>query len=170
MGRVQHENGVYASVIRYCGLDRGNKLLLIFEHTRALRPLSDERLEDEFRHLKQAMPDLRRDTFDDFLSANQEPRRLRDDLDLGAKYELITEEERERRHEQGPPYLSHDTSSLLMFSRVGFNAVMGQALVAFYQVEWLGCDGRYFFDGRYFVASWHEDAWACQQDLPIWGS
>jgi hypothetical protein len=104
------------------------EIIVIMDHTRA--HYGGKELEESFTRIKENTIGIEDKTINDYIDANAESHLLRNDLDLGFTYIIISEEERrEIMHSRemllGP---SHNRGTIT-FSRVGFTSERDQALV-----------------------------------------
>lgn len=92
------------------------------------------------------------ETLESYVERNQEPSQLSPDMDLGVDYVLLSTEEAFQGSDQ-----------YFMFSRVGFNQALDQALVYVADVA-----GPLAGSGSYFLMEKKEGQWSVKQSIMVW--
>ena len=141
------EVAVYAAVLAQ---DYGASFYVICDHTRAF-PVEDPDASEDLAYLQTEIPDLPIEMVASFCVRSATPYPLPPNMDLGAPYKLISQQELDaifsaedmggwqRFHEKYPKALGE-----IYFSRVGFNATEDKALLRWrFQADWLSGDGGF---------------------------
>jgi hypothetical protein len=164
---LDDEYAVYAALIESRYLKEGVDLIVIRAQT-TFFPLGPDVTAEQ---VSETIPGLQEETYDDFLSVNEEPVPLDPSLDLGFDYTLVSLQDLEEF--LGGGAWSYDafyerfpnSQGLMEFSRVGFNLSHNQALVYVgNQYDLLGGEG-------YYVLLRKEGGdWLVDSDLLLWVS
>jgi hypothetical protein len=133
---------VYSALIKDMYVNERVNLLVIETTDECPKPsednkASDENVEQMRRELVKALPGLERGTVEDFLAQSNKCEPLGRQFDIPISYVLVTNKEIERLFRKGGVgggwkrfYGEYqDSSGIISFSNVGFNAEMNQAFV-----------------------------------------
>lgn len=102
--------------------------------------------------IKSNFKELSTETADSYVERNKEPGQLSPDMDLGVDYVLLSREEAFQGSEE-----------YFMFSRVGFNQALDQALVYVGDVA-----GPLAGSGSYFLMQKKDGQWTVKQSIMVW--
>lgn len=128
----KEEYAVYTALIESTSVSENTKQVLIVDQTRDDRP---EALYQFLADLQKSVP-LEPELVASFKERNQQPLQIEPSLELGVKYQLLSQEQIDELYPQDEAsgwklfYQKYpDTVGFLYLSRAGFNADLSQALV-----------------------------------------
>ncbi len=119
-------------------------------------------------YIKTGLKNVTDETVDNFLERNAQPSQLSPDMDLGVDYVLLTEEELAQISSQ-PNWgevLSQKypgANGYTIFSRVGFNNTLDQALIYVGNVG-----GPLMGSGSYFLMEKQNGEWVIKEEIMVW--
>jgi len=130
--------------------------------------ISDDRPQETVDYIKSGMKDVSKETLDHFTERNRQPGQLSPNMDLGVDYILINTQElakltrqpnwREVLNEQYP-----NAGGYLVFSRVGFNHTLDQALIYV-----AGIAGPWMGSGSYYLMEKKDGEWIIKEQIMAW--
>ena len=171
---------VYSALIRDMYLEEGVRLLVI-QHAEVCPASNDEAPDEKVEDMRRQMdeyaikelPELKRETIDDFHAKAKQCSPFRKQLDIPIKYTLVSAKDLESLFPKGEFdrawrrfYSKYPNSSgIISFSNVGFNAEMNQALVS----TGRGCGGL-CGAGHYVLLSKDDGKWNVKSKTMTWVS
>src|SRR5262245_3247393 len=157
----KEEQAVYAAFV---GGTSGPALILQDTST----GLSDVGPQQVIDNMKDGFPDISNDTIDSYMERNAQPSQLPPDMKLGVAYVLLSEAElaeissQENWHEVlSEKYPGSD--GYIIFSRVGFNKTLDQAVVYVGNVA-----GPLMGAGYYYLLEKHNGEWSIKEQIMVW--
>lgn len=163
------EYAVYQAIIEWGFLTESVTLIVIRDHTAAGILVEESLDEQRVQYIRENMGSaLEAETLKDFLVKNEESRKLEKRFPIGAQCVLISEAELTEIFEKGEGwdqfYATYPNSQGTMtLSRVGFNAIMDQALA------YVGNQAHYLAGiGYYVLLAKEEDAWVVKKTAVAW--
>lgn len=121
-------------------------------------------------NLKSALPDLSREALNNFMERNQESSILSPDMQLETEYSLLSSEELSEISSRGnwneilqDRYPGTNGRGYLIFSRVGFNNSLDQAVVYVGQVA-----GPLMGSGSYYMLEKQNGEWVIKAESMVW--
>jgi hypothetical protein len=159
------EQSVYAAVLRKLYTDSNYVIM----ETTATGLLGTQDMSSTLDHVLLNMHNYSTETADSFRARNDAAYPLRPDMEIGASYVLLTQNERTQFFNQNQDgwqlfYEKYpDAPGITALSRVGFNQALDQALVyAGTQSQWLAGAGYYLLLKRV------NGAWIIDQQVMTW--
>src|SRR5215216_4785184 len=119
-------------------------------------------------YMSTGFPSISRETVDSLLQRNEQPTQLSAEMQLGVDYALLSAEELAEISSQ-PNWnevLSEDypgSDGYLIFSRVGFNHTLDQAVIYVGKVA-----GPLMGSGSYYLLEKQNGEWSIKQELMTW--
>ena len=168
---------VYSAVIRNMYLEDGVRLLVIQQVDPCPSPAAENLDEDMRQRMDEyairEFQELKRETIEDFHARSKQCVPLRKQLDIPIKYTLVSAKDVEALFPKGELdrawtrfYSKYPNSSgLITFSNVGFNAEMNQALVS----TGRGCGGL-CGEGYYVLLAKEKGVWYVKSKIMTWVS
>jgi hypothetical protein len=155
----QEEQAVYAVFV-------GKGPALILKDTST--SVSDEDPQKMINNLKDSLPGISRSTMDNYVERNAQPSQLSTDMQLGAEYTLLSSEELAKISSQ-PNW--HEilrekfpgSNGYLIFSRVGFNNTLDQAVIYVGAVQ-----GPLMGSGSYYLLEKQNGEWKIIKETMVW--
>lgn len=130
--------------------------------------ISDDNPQQTIDYIKSGFKAISNETLDNYLERNKQSSQLSPDLNLGTEYILLTSEElaqitsqpnwHEVLNEKYP-----NSQGYLIFSRVGFNATLDQALIYVGSVE-----GPLMGAGYYDLMEKKDGEWRIKEQIMVW--
>ena len=156
----QEEQAVYAVFV---GKGKGPALLLQDTSTGLL-----DDLQQAIGNIKASLPGISNETIDSYAEWNAQPGQLSPDMQLGVDYMLLSADELAEISSQGN---WHDilaekypgSNGYLIFSRVGFNRTLDQAVIYVGQVA-----GPLMGAGYCYLLEKQDSVWTIQEQVMIW--
>lgn len=140
----KEEAAVYSFFVR-----EKDKAVLIRETSTDILGNSPQQMVDS---IKSNFKEASSETLDSYVERNQEPIQLSPDMDLGVDYVLLSQEEAFQGSEE-----------YFIFSRVGFNHALDQALVYVGEVA-----GPLAGSGFYHLMEKKDGQWTVKQSIMVW--
>ncbi len=147
-------------------VDAGEGPVLILQDTATNTYPGDS--QDTINYLKEGLPDLSSQTLENFMERNAQVGTLSPDMNLGVEYILLTTEELSEITSQ-PNWgevLSGTYSGAhgyTVFSRVGFNRSLDQAIIYVAQVS-----GPLMGSGYYYLMEKKNGEWRIMNEIMVW--
>ena len=173
-----NEYAVYSAVINEMYVNDRVKLIVMDNQTTKCLPLpGDGKVADMIRSMEESavkkMPELSRDTVDDFQAKKKECHPLSAKFNIPVKYVLVSKEDLDPLFPKGKPdrmwslfYKKYpDSAGIINFSNVGFNRTMTQAFI--YTSN--GCGGL-CGAGYYVLLTKKDEVWSIKTKLQVWVS
>jgi hypothetical protein len=119
-------------------------------------------------NIKSGLNGISNETVKSLIARNAQPSQLSPDMDLGAKYTLLSAEELSKISSQ-PNWgevLANTypgSNGYLIFSRVGFNKTLDQAVIYVGQVG-----GPMMGSGSYYLMEKQNGEWVIKQEVMVW--
>lgn len=147
-------------------INAGEGPALILEDTAT--GVSSGDVEQSLDYIKSGLPNLSRETIDNFIQRNTQPDSLSPDMDLGADYVLLTREEllEITSHPNWGELLTEaypGSYGYTIFSRVGFNNSLDQALIYVGSVG-----GPLMGSGFYYLMEKKNGGWVIKEEIMMW--
>ncbi|HLO14778.1 MAG TPA: hypothetical protein VK206_08115 [Anaerolineales bacterium] len=130
--------------------------------------ISGDNPQQTLDYIKSGLKDISHETLDNYLERNKQPSQLSPDMDLGMEYILLSPEElakitsqpnwHEILREKYP-----NSGGYLIFSRVGFNHSLDQALIYVGQVA-----GPLMGAGYYYLMEKKDGEWKIKEQIMVW--
>lgn len=157
----KEEQAVYALFV---GKSKGTALILQDTST----GLSDETPQQIIDNLKSSLPGLSNETIDSYVARNAQPSQLLPDMQLGVDYVLLSHEELAEVSSQGNWHevlqeRYPGSNGYLIFSRVGFNNSLDQAVVYVGEVA-----GPLMGAGYYYLLEKQNSEWTIKEETMVW--
>lgn len=118
-------------------------------------------------YIKSGLPNVSKETLDNYLERNRHPSQLSPDMELGADYVLLSIEDLSTimRQENGWDvfYEKYSHSGYTQFSRVGFNNSLDQAIVYVGQMA-----GPLMGSGYYYEMEKKDGQWVIKEQVMVW--
>ncbi|MCL4530216.1 MAG: hypothetical protein M1282_12465 [Chloroflexi bacterium] len=156
----REEQAVYATF-----LSGSRGLVLILQDTSTSMGDDPQRTID---YIRSGLKNMSTETLENFLERNKQPSQLSPDMDLGAPYTLISRDDLHKITSQSnwEDVLNETypgSHGYMMFSRVGFNDTLGQALVYVGQVArpLMGA-------GYYYLMEKRKGQWTIKGQVMVW--
>ena len=157
----KEEQAIYSFFV---GANEGT-VLILQETSTSISPLDSKDIRD---NIMSGFKNISRETVKSYLERNAEPSQLSLDMDLGAEYTLLTPEELSKITSQ-PNW--HEilnekypgSGGYTIFSRVGFNNTLDQAVVYVGQVE-----GPLMGTGFYNLLEKQDGVWKLMDQIMVW--
>lgn len=130
--------------------------------------LSTDTAQESAHYIKSSLDDISRQTLDSFVERNQESSPISPTMDLGVEYKLLTYEELKRIGSQ-PNWgkllteTYPGTNGYTIFSRVGFNNTLDEALIYVGSVG-----GPLMGSGSYFLMEKQNGEWIMKDEVMSW--
>jgi hypothetical protein len=156
----QEEQAIYAFFLPQDGL------ALILEGTSS--GISSDTPQESADYIKSSLGNISEQTLDSFVERNQESHALSPGMDLGVDYKLLTYEELKKISSQ-PNWGEKLTEAYpgshgyLIFSRVGFNNTLDQAVIYVGSVG-----GPLMGSGSYFLMEKQNGEWIMKDEVMSW--
>jgi hypothetical protein len=156
----QEEQAIYAFFLPQDGL------ALILEGTSS--GLSTDTPQESADYIKSSLTDISRQTLDSFVERNQDSHPISQNMDLGIEYKILTYEELKKISSQSNwgEKLSEaypGSHGYLIFSRVGFNNTLDQAVIYVGSVG-----GPLMGSGSYFLMEKQNGEWIMKDEVMSW--
>jgi hypothetical protein len=156
----QEEQAIYAFFLPQDGP------ALILEGTSS--GISSDSPQESADYIKSSLADISRQTLDSFVERNQESHALSPGMDLGVEYKLLTYEELKKISSQSnwgekPTEAYPGSYGYLIFSRVGFNNTLDQAVIYVGSVG-----GPLMGSGSYFLMEKQNGEWIMKDEVMSW--
>lgn len=158
---LKEEQAVYSFFV-----GSGDAPVLILEETST--DISNDNPQQTIDYIKSGLEGISKDTIDNYLARNEQSTVLSPDMDLGVKYILLSEEELhsissqpnwgEVLNEKYP-----GTNGYIIFSHVGFNKSLDQALIYVGNVG-----GPLMGSGSYYLMEKKNGEWVMIQQIMTW--
>lgn len=118
-------------------------------------------------YIKSGLPGLSRETLDNFMERNEQPGTLSEDMDLGVEYILLSSEDLSATTSQ-PNWHEvmlerYGTAGYTVFSRVGFNRTLDQAVIYVGDVA-----GPLMGAGFYYLLEKELGHWKVKEQIMVW--
>jgi hypothetical protein len=156
----KEEQAVYAFFMKSKGTT------LILQDTSTGNPSDSP--EKTINNLKDSLPGISKATIDSYAERNAHPNQLSPDMQLGVEYTLLSQEELAKISSQ--PNWNEilaekypGSSGYLIFSRVGFNRTLDQAVIYVGQVA-----GPLMGSGSYYLLEKQNGEWKIIKVIGIW--
>ncbi len=130
--------------------------------------ISDDNPQETIDSLQSGLKDASNETLDNYVERNKRPGQLSPAMDLGVPYVLLSTEElakitrqpnwHELLNEKYP-----NAGGYTVFSRVGFNPTLDQALIYVARVA-----GPLMGSGSYYLMVKKDGEWIIQQQIMVW--
>ena len=160
-GIENEEQAVYAVFAR-----QGKGLALLLESTSLDLSMGDPKQIAEY--MRSGFPSISKEAIDSLLKRNEGPTQLSAEMQLGVDYVLLSAEELAEISSQpnwhevlNQKYPGSD--GYLIFSRVGFNQTLDQAVVYAGKVA-----GPLMGSGSYYLLEKQDGEWSIKQELMTW--
>lgn len=118
-------------------------------------------------YIKSGLKSVSKDTLDNYLERNAQPSQLLPDMDLGAEYVLLSGEEMSAIFSQPDGwdafYEQYSMGGYTVFSRVGFNDTLDQAVLYVGQMA-----GPLMGAGYYYLMEKENGEWIMKEQIMIW--
>lgn len=157
----KEEQAVYAAF-----MDGTNGPALILQET--AMGLSDADPQQVIDNMKDGFPGISTDTIDSYIERNTQPSQLPPDMQIGVDYVLLSKTELAEISSQGnwrdvlaEKYPGSDGYTI--FSRVGFNPSLGQAVVYVGRVA-----GPLMGAGYYYLLIKEDGQWTIKEEIMVW--
>jgi len=139
---------------------------LILENT--FTSMSDNDVEQTIEYIKSDLDGISKETINNFLNRNQESTKLSSTMDLDSPYILLTSEKLKEIASQpnwGQLLTERYPGSYgyTIFSRVGFNSTLDQALI---YVGYVG--GPLMGSGSYYLLEKQNGEWILKDQIEVW--
>jgi len=164
VGETEEELAVYASLLEGYAAE----LIVITDKTGLDIVSGEEELDETLDYVKQGMPELEQETIDDFKNKNKESYSLKEDMDIGVDYLLISEEEIENIFQSATGWDDFyekypNSQGTMTLSKVGFNSEKDQALV------YVGNQSHWLAGAGYYVLLVKENGdWIVKESIMTW--
>ena len=157
----KEEQAVYAAFV---GESKGSALILQDTST----GLSDETPQQIADNLKSSLPDISSETIDSYVERNAQASQLAPDMQLGMDYVLLSREELAEISSQGNWHeilqeRYPGSNGYLIFSRVGFNKSLDQAVLYVGDVA-----GPLMGAGYYYLLEKQNGEWTIKEQVMVW--
>ncbi len=145
--------------------DTGSPVLILEETS---SDISSDNPDQMIDYVKSDLEDLSKETLNHFLEQNAQHTKLSADMDLGVEYKLLTADELKRIASQpnwGELLTQEYPGSYgyTIFSRVGFNNSLDQALIYVGSVG-----GPLMGSGSYFLMEKQNGEWRMMDQIEVW--
>ena len=155
------EQAVYAVFVR-----GGKGPALILENTST--STLEENPQQMIDNIKDGLPGISKDTIDSYVERNAQSTQLSPNMQLGVDYVLLSEEELREISSQGNwnEILQEKypgSNGYLIFSRVGFNHTLDQAVVYVGNVA-----GPLMGAGYYYLLEKEDGEWTVKEQIMVW--
>ncbi|MBI5298204.1 MAG: hypothetical protein HY869_22225 [Chloroflexi bacterium] len=118
-------------------------------------------------YVKSGLKSISNDTLDSYMDRNAQPGQLSPDMDLGAEYVLLSSDELSTIFNQSDGWdIFHQNYSVAgykVFSRVGFNRTLDQALIYVGQMV-----GPLMGAGYYYLLEKENGEWIMKEQIMVW--
>jgi hypothetical protein len=126
--------------------------------------------EETMNYVKSGLDDISKETIKNYLARNPERTKLSMDMNLGVEYKLLSSEELKKisSHPNWGEILSETypgSFGYTIFSRVGFNKALDQALIYVGSVG-----GPMMGSGSYFLMEKQNGEWIMKEQIEVWMS
>ncbi len=130
--------------------------------------ISDDDPQQTIDYVKSSMKNVTNETLNNYLKRNKQSSQLSPDMQLGADYVLLSEDELRQITSQSNwgEVLNEkypNSGGYLIFSRVGFNNTLDQALIYVGQVR-----GPLNGNGDYYLMEKQNGQWILKDQLAVW--
>jgi hypothetical protein len=131
--------------------------------------LSDEESSRQsMENFKDSLPGISRETIESYAERNEQTTQLSADMQLGVDYVLLSEEELKEISSQGNWHeilqeQYPDSNGYLIFSRVGFNRTLDQAVIYVGEVA-----GPLMGAGYYYLLEKQNGEWMIKEETMVW--
>lgn len=146
------------------------ELVVIFDHTMWYIDHEELELREVLEYVREEMPEVEEATLEDYQAKNGQMHSIGDLFDLRVKYMLVSEEEL-GEIDQYDSYWDEfyrrypNSQGIMVFSRVGFNSSITQALV------YMGNQsGPLSGAGFYLLLARDNGVWMIQKEILVWVS
>jgi hypothetical protein len=156
----KEEQAVYAFFVN----EEGTTLILQNTST----GIADEYPRETINNLKNSLPGISKSTIDSYVERNTQPSQLSPTMDIGTDYILLSQDELTKISSQ--PNWNEllvekypGSNGYLIFSRVGFNRTLDQAVLYVGQVA-----GPLMGSGSYYLLEKRNDEWEIKKEIGVW--